>query len=333
MRRDLHSWLVGCSVCIALAGQARAEGPSSKQAAAETFFQEGVALVEEGALAKACAKFEASQRLDPALGTMLRLADCYDRTGKTASAWRMFQDAAALARERNDVERMHLAEVRSADAEARLSKLKLELEVDLPAADTAIHLNGVALAAGAWRDPIPVDPGPQRVEVSAPRHLPWSTLADVPAGPVTRVLRVPSLALAPEAQQQLRSSGGPAREGRRPPLRAWGYVLAGVGAAGLVAGGFLARAAKQSNERSLEACRPDDASACTEQGVQQREDAKALANGATAAFVVGGVLAASGVLLAVLSPARDARQSAARGVRLSAGAGVRALALRLEGRW
>jgi hypothetical protein len=110
-------------------------------------------------------------------------------------------------------------------------------------------------------------------------------------------------------------------------------VLGGTGVAALAAGGVLAHAAKQSNERSLEQCRPDDASACTEQGVEQREDAKALANGATAAFVSGAVLAVGGVLLAVLSPSRDRPPRAARSLRLSGGAAARACAVQVEGRW
>jgi tetratricopeptide (TPR) repeat protein len=333
MKLRHRSWLVACLVCGAITARAQAQAASSKEAAAEIFFQEGVTLVEQGAFAKACAKFEASQRLDPALGTLLRLADCYDRSGKTASAWQTFKETIELARERNDVDRLRLAEERCADAEARLAKLKLSVDRASAAPGTTIHLNGVALVPEAWQQEIPVDPGPQRVEVSAPERLPWSTVADVPAGPATRTLNVPGLALAPDAQARLRAAGGAAHAGRAGPARTWGYVLAGTGVATLAAGAFLAYGAKQSNEDSLAQCRPDDSSACTEEGVEQREAAKALANGATAAFVSGAALAIGGVLLAILGPSRDARQTAARRVRVSGGAGVRSLALRVEGRW
>jgi len=50
-------------------------------------FQKGVELMAIGKSAEACEKFDSSHQLDPALGTMLRLADCYERTGKTASAY------------------------------------------------------------------------------------------------------------------------------------------------------------------------------------------------------------------------------------------------------
>ncbi len=49
--------------------------------AAEALFEEGVALSERGALTEACSKFEASEALDVAVGTLLRLADCYDEPG------------------------------------------------------------------------------------------------------------------------------------------------------------------------------------------------------------------------------------------------------------
>src|SRR4051812_25793931 len=83
----------------ARAGEPRAlaaDGAPSASAIAEAqvLFTEGRRLVTEGRYAEACAKLAESQRLDPSAGAQLNLADCYERSGQTASAWTVFREAA-----------------------------------------------------------------------------------------------------------------------------------------------------------------------------------------------------------------------------------------------
>jgi len=54
--------------------------------------------MKQGDYAAACPKLEESQRLDPALGTLLNLADCREQEGNVATAWSLFRDAESLAR-------------------------------------------------------------------------------------------------------------------------------------------------------------------------------------------------------------------------------------------
>jgi len=53
--------------------------------AAEMLFEEGRRLLESRDVAAACAKFAESQRLEPAGGTLMNLAACHERAGKTAT--------------------------------------------------------------------------------------------------------------------------------------------------------------------------------------------------------------------------------------------------------
>ncbi len=70
----------------------------SGSAAAQVLFEEARQLMSAGHYAEACPKLEESQRIDPGSGTLMNLADCYERTGRIASAWGAFLDAEAGAR-------------------------------------------------------------------------------------------------------------------------------------------------------------------------------------------------------------------------------------------
>jgi thioredoxin-like negative regulator of GroEL len=69
-------------------------------AGAQALFNDGKKLMTSGKYADACPKLEESQRLAPAIGTKFNLADCYEHTGRLASAWAAFLSVAAAARKR-----------------------------------------------------------------------------------------------------------------------------------------------------------------------------------------------------------------------------------------
>jgi tetratricopeptide (TPR) repeat protein len=76
--------------------RATAQGHDNRSAAL-ALFEQGRELAAEGNHAAACDKFGAAAKLAHSAGTLLNLGDCYERTGRTASAWAAFRDAAGAA--------------------------------------------------------------------------------------------------------------------------------------------------------------------------------------------------------------------------------------------
>lgn len=303
-----------------VAAPLHAEPNSAERAAAEALFATATELIAAEKFAAACEKFEGSLQLDPALGTMMRLGDCYDHVGKSASAWAMFRDAASVAHTRNETAREQMATERAADLEKRLSLVRFDVTTT-PDVDVTLLVGKTRIPSAMFGSAVPLDPGVQVIEASAAGRRTWSKSLQVAVGPAMQVVEVPPLELARTLSASTaapatkapatKSSGGGTQ-------RTLGYVSGALGVVALGVGGFLAYRAKAVNKSSLEHCRADDTSACSAEGVSQRQDAQKLARGAFVGFAGGGALVTSGVLLLLLAPHQENAAESSRGVTLAA---------------
>ena len=322
-----------------IAGSASAEPGATEKATAEALFQQGTELMAEKQFAAACEKFAGSQQLDPALGTVLRLADCNDRIGKSASAWAMFKEGASMARSRGEPERQRIADERALDLEKRLSRLEIKLESRNVPGGYELKLNGVSIPRATWDTPLPVDPGRQKLEASAPGRVTWTGSVEVPEGPATRSIEIPALAMKPASAEPATSgltAGGsmsPSRDSTSPAntQKTLGFVLGGLGVVGLGVGGFLGYQAYSKNQDSLALCRADDPNACTADGKSLRDDARGAAMGSTIALAAGGALAVGGLVL--ILTAKSEPRHAGSDLRVSTGLVGRGPGISLEGAW
>jgi hypothetical protein len=171
-------------------GVAWADLPMSDEATAQLLFREGKALLDAGKYPEACVKLEESQRLWAGSGTLFNLADCYEKTGRLASAWAAFVKVAADTKAKNQTERHEVATSRAQRLEPRVGKLKIEVRERSPGLE--LKRDGRPLAEAMWGVAVPLDAGDHPVEAAAPGRRPWRSTVRVVDGEVTRV-EVPTL--------------------------------------------------------------------------------------------------------------------------------------------
>jgi hypothetical protein len=302
-------WALAGQLLVALPANG-APAPTEK-AAAEALFQEGTSLMAEQKYAAACAKFEASQAIEAGLGVKLWLADCYDREGRTASAWALFSEAASLAHRSGQTDRERAATERGADLERRLSKLELKAPAAGLPAGVRVTLNGVAIPDASLGSALPVDPGPQRIVFEAPGYRTLTLEAQVPAGPTSVALAVPALERAPEAKRAVEPAADvPRHAGPKPGAtqRTLGWSLGGLGLLSFAGSGVLALRAHSLDQRSHAHCLLDEPNACDPQGASLRGQASTYGNVATGAFVAGAALTATGIVFLLTAPSAKQKQ-------------------------
>jgi hypothetical protein len=318
VRRGQRCFAGLCALVPSLvAASLHAQSLTQNKAMAEVLFREATELAAKGQHVQACERFEGSQRYDAALGTILHLADCYDRVGRTASAWVWFVEARDQARASNQNEREQIASRRVADLERRLSTIRIDVGPEARLPGLTVEMNGAAVPATSFGVPIPVDPGRSYVLARAPGHATWTRVLYLEPGPDRRIVDLPPLSRPAPTQK---SSDETARARSGPP-RWVGFALGGGGLLGLGAATVFGIRAHDLDRQSRDECRSSDGNACNAQGKSLRDRAFGAANAATVAAVAGGALLAAGVTWVVLvpGPSSERPRSIELGARVTEG--------------
>lgn len=266
-------------------------------AGAETLFEQGRQLMAAGNLTEACPKFAESQRLAPAAGTALNLATCYDKQGKTASAWGMYREAISLSIAAAQPVREQFARDRAAELEPKLIKLVINPASDTPGLE--IRRDGTLMTRAQWGTPIPVDPGSHTLEASAPQKKKWRKVFEATQAGGTESITVPALEDAPvevAPGPQAPVDMGPRDNGKT--LRVVGFATMGVGAVLFGAGSFFALDSSSKKDELEAAARSGEPWSADRQATF--DDGESAATMANVMFISGGVALATGAVLTVL---------------------------------
>lgn len=290
--------------------------PSASESAAELLFREGRQLLLDDKPREACPRLAESLRLDPGDGTRLLLAQCYERVGKTASAWRLYTEVIDSSRKRGNADYLRVATGKLDRLTPRLPRIVLNIPAKTASIEGfELRLDGVKLGAETSGVAIPVDPGTHALSVSAPGHQSLSLevtgvasettsvsipeLLPIPAPPPSASAPVaPSSSLAPvPTRPEPPPTPGPRR---RPWQPAAGYATVGVGAVGLLVGAYFLRQSLQQRDQADGRCPGLD---CADPGaVSLSQQAVRSGNLATLFLGSGLVLAGAGAALLLTAP-------------------------------
>jgi hypothetical protein len=311
--------LVIAGSLLVVAPSAHAQGPQATAvaqgapttetaAAAQALFVEGRRLVIDGRYLEGCAKLEQSQRLDPAPGTQINLADCYEKSGRLASAWLAFHDASASAQRIGRLDWANQARERAQGLELRVPHLTIVVDDASPG--LAVRRDGALVESSTLGSPVPVDPGAYEVAAFAPLRRPWSTRVVVEASTHV-VLHVPVLAeecLVPPKVPAIVVARPKAPIG--PIERTIALGLAAVAVVPIALGSYFGVVAITRNDQATVLC-PTPSRCTAPQAIGLIEQARRNATAANVAFGVGAVLFASAGGLFLLAPKDDAHPSVA----------------------
>lgn len=304
--------------------------PGADKAIAEALFDRGLTLMRQGQFEQACAQLEQSQSIERGIGTMLYLAECYEKLGKSASAWAMFREAASAARAENQLDRAKTGTARADRLEPTLSRLTINVAGATTTPGLVVTRNGQTVPSGAYGVALPSDPGQQRIEARAPGRQPWSSVVELGATSAMLVVDVPELAVDPNGVQPVAAAPvaepepataepsaaqltapSPAPAARHGTWqRPLGFVLGGAGIVALGVGSYFGLRAIDKNGDLESGCKKDP---CSGSLRSLQDSANTAATASTVLFIGGAALLGAGAILLFTAPSERALTASLHG--------------------
>ena len=309
--------LLAALAVVAPAPACFAASPSEKQA--QEVFIAAMKLMGNKQYAEACSLLSRSLDLDPGMGTRFRLAECYEKLGRLASACDQYASVANAAALAGKPDREAYARKRSAALEPKVAKLTIVLPPALLALPgLEITRDGTPMDRSLWGTPVPIDPGDHVVTVKAPGKRPYE--GKVWAEPAAKLtIAIAALEGVPDIVAIVSA----------PKSNVPTIALAGTGGLGIVLGAVFTglRASQSSTAHTLHDKILAARGTCYTGGTQKAAvDCAALASavssgdslgtGAVVAFTLGGA-ALLGMAAYLIVPAPKVLQTTPAAFRLA----------------
>jgi hypothetical protein len=303
-------------------------------AGAQLLDAEGTELLNQRKLAAACPKLEQSYRLKPGTGVLLRLALCKELSGKGASALALYLEAAERAEAAGNQAIVQLAQNRAAALQPRLSRLSVDLDPSLRAAELRVWCDGVPLEPSTLGAGVALDPGSHVIEAEAPGRKRFAETIVVSDEPGRYSVAIALPADAVEVEPAVAKSQREATDTKRSSWSAQqslALVVGGVGIAGVTAGTFLGLAVGSQMRRARALC-SDGSSGCPEEALSLQDQARGYSIASTIAFSAGTAAILGSVALWFTAPKPAERPRDAR-FRLVPNVGVGSASIQAVATW
>jgi hypothetical protein len=308
-------------VVIALAitttgGVAHADGRRADAPRAEALFEEARRLMASGDYASACPKFADSQAIEPAPGTALNLAICYEKAGKLASAWAAFHTAEAAAQTAKQAARAKAAEKRAAALEPKLSHLTITVRPEAQLSGLEVRCDDEPVRQAEWEVAEPRDGGSHEVVATAPGRKSWKARVELATSEQNLTVEVPVLeadAPPPPPPVAVAPTPTPVDDGTAVGLsepahgagnvqRIVGLSLGGAGIVAVGVGAFAGLTAHSKYDDATRACGATTTCPPGSPAFAERDTAVTWATVSTITFIAGGALLAGGAALYFTAP-------------------------------
>jgi len=284
---------------------------SAQGSEADTLFRKGREAADRGDYETACARFGESLRLDPATGTLLNLGDCEEHRGHLATALHYYQSA--IGRLSLNDDRLPIVRERIASLRSRAPRVYIRVDTKAPSS-TTVTLDGADVALSKLGEALEVDAGPHTIVVDATGFGENRYGFEAHPGQTQEVMVAPGDPVGGSVEPPVATPKGtptpPESEEPSHGQRTLGFVVAGVGAVGLVVGTITGAMAIGKESTRKDNCDANDV--CNQTGYDAAQSGKTLAGISTYAFVVGAAGITAGLFLVLTSPSHDNGPSADR---------------------
>lgn len=326
VRRALLVSALLASSAAALPGSARADEPPEPDLDAEVkdslrdspdaLFKSGLRYLEEKKIAEACLALRQSYRLDPVPVVLFHLARCEEAAGNVATAVSSYEtylerfDKMSPSEQKAEVDHEEHASARRQALLRVLPTITLQLPDDAPAGTKVTRTSREGLDVTlALNVPLPVDPGELvfRVQAAGRRDVEQRVVVkqgehkkvELPVPPVDKSAdRVGHVSRPLEPVP----SYLPSLEGNSQSQKIAAYVAGGIGVAGIAVGAISGAYTWGQKSIIENACL---GRICSVEGQQAKDTAATFGLVSTVTFIVGGVAAATGIILYVTAPSKS----------------------------
>lgn len=221
-------------------------GDPRRTAAAQTLFEQAREEMEHHDYEAACPKLEEVVRLEPSgVGAKLKLAECYELSGRLASAYALYAIAETSAREAKQEDREAWARARIEGLRPRLSTIRIDVPDEVAALPGfKVERDGQDVRRGQWGTAIFVDGGKTTVIASAEGFVPLRR--EVEMKPESDAVAIRIERLEPAAAIAAPVTARPARVAPPPPkppparpaaprVPTWAWITGSLGLASGIA--------------------------------------------------------------------------------------------------